>query len=87
MGGTDPGTIAQNIITYMGGAAGGYMAGAALIITAMLWGLGILSGRHVIETVAAISIAWTGAYIVRTTIGWAELAPLPVYIQALTAFA
>ena len=70
-GGTDIGTIANNFINYLGGAAGGYIAAAALMITALLWGIGILSGRHAVETTGAVVLAWGAAYLVRTTIGWA----------------
>jgi len=69
-GGSDIGTIADNFINYLGGAAGGYIAAAALMVCALLWGVGILSGRHAVETVGAIVLAWGGAYLVRTTIGW-----------------
>lgn len=69
--GSDLGTIAQNVLTYFGGAAGGYMAAAAMLIVALLWGIGILSGRHAVETVVAVGLAWSASYIVRTTIGWA----------------
>lgn len=70
-GGSDLGTIAQNVLTYFGGAAGGYMAAAVMMIVALLWGVGILSGRHAVETVVAVGLAWSASYIVRTTIGWA----------------
>lgn len=85
--GSDLGTIAQNFITYLGGAAGGYMAAAATMIVALLWASGILSGRHAVETVMAVALAWSASYLVRTTIGWAELAPLPYYIQTVVGFA
>jgi type IV secretory pathway VirB2 component (pilin) len=71
VGGSDIGTIADNFINYLGGAAGGYIAAAALMITALLWGIGILSGRHAVETTGAVVLAWGAAYLVRTTIGWA----------------
>jgi hypothetical protein len=70
-GGSDIGTIADNFINYLGGAAGGYIAAAALMVTALLWGVGILSGRHAVETTGAVVLAWGAAYLVRTTIGWA----------------
>jgi type IV secretory pathway VirB2 component (pilin) len=68
--GTDIGAAAQKILTYLGGAAGGYVAALCLVVCGIMWGTGILSGRHVVETVAAILIAWTGAYMVTTTLGW-----------------
>ena len=71
MGGSDIGTIASQFINYLGGQAGGYIAAAALMITALLWGIGILSGRHAVETTGAVVLAWSAAYLVRTTIGWA----------------
>jgi len=85
--GTDIGTIASNFITYLGGQAGGYIAAAAGMVVFLLWGIGILSGRHAVETIVAVCGAWGFSYLVRTTIGWAELAPLPFYIQLATGFA
>jgi type IV secretory pathway VirB2 component (pilin) len=70
-GGSDIGTIANNFINYLGGAAGGYIAACALMVTALLWGIGILSGRHAVEATGATVLAWGAAYLVRTTIGWA----------------
>jgi len=71
MNGTDLGTIAQNIITYFGGAAGGYIVGAALLVIGLLAMAHIVSGRLFIHSFAFGVLAWTAAFMVRTFIGWA----------------
>jgi hypothetical protein len=70
MNGVDPGQIAQNFITYFGGASGGYIVAAALIL------VGILSLCHIVHarlfwiTMSLGILAWTGSWAVRTLIGW-----------------
>jgi hypothetical protein len=81
--GTDIGTIANNFLNYMGGAAGGYISAAAGMIVFLLWGVGVLSGRHAVETLLAICGAWGFSYLVHTTIGWAALGPVPFYLTVV----
>ena len=71
MGGTDIGTIAQNIITYFGGAAGGYIVGASLLVIGLLAAAHVVSGRFFVHAFAFGIFAWTAAFMVRTFIGWA----------------
>jgi hypothetical protein len=71
MTGTDIGMIAQNLLTYLGGPAGGYIAGAALIVVFLLWAIGILNGRHTMESALAVALAWSSAYLINTVVGWA----------------
>jgi hypothetical protein len=69
--GIDIGTIASNLLTYLGGAAGGYMAAAIILIVFLLAGTHVLSGRHAVETSILVAFAWSAVYIVNTIIGWA----------------
>jgi hypothetical protein len=68
--GIDIGQIAQHLLTYMSGAAGGYIAAAAVMIVMLLWGVGILNGRHAMESTLAVALGWSAAYLVNTVIGW-----------------
>jgi hypothetical protein len=70
-GGTDPSQVAQNIIVYFGGPAGGYILAAALLIIAVLCFMHIASPRMFVFSLVFGVLAWTVSYIVRTTIGWA----------------
>lgn len=71
MNGTDIGTIAANILTYFGGAAGGYIAAASLMVVWILCGMHVLSPRHGVTTIVVLCLAWGAAYMIRTTLGWA----------------
>jgi len=70
MNGTDLGTIAQNMITYFGGAAGGYMVGAAMLVVGLLAMAHVISGRAFIHTFALGALAWTASFAVRTFLAW-----------------
>ena len=71
MMGIDPGTIAQNFITYFGGASGGLIAGAAALITYLLCAAHVLHPRAGWTTVTLIVGAWISAWLIRGMIGWA----------------
>lgn len=71
MNGIDPGTIAQNFITYFGGAAGGYILAAALIVVGLLAVTHMVPARFFWVSMALGIAAWTASYMVKTTIGWA----------------
>jgi hypothetical protein len=71
MQGTDLGTIAQNFITYFGGAAGGYMLAAALVVVGLLAASHVVPARLFWISMSLGIAAWTASYMVRTTIGWA----------------
>ena len=71
MNGVDIGIIANKVLTYLGGSAGGYITAAALLVDCLLWAVGLLNGRHAVESTLAIALAWSAAYLVNTVIGWA----------------
>jgi hypothetical protein len=71
MNGTDVGTVAQNFITYFGGAAGGYILAAALVVVGLLAAAHVVPSRLFWISMALGIAAWTASYAVRTTIGWA----------------
>lgn len=71
MTGTDLGAIAQNIITYFGGAAGGFIIGACLLVIGLLAAAHVVSGRLFVHSLAFGIFAWTAAFMVRQFIGWA----------------
>jgi len=70
MNGNDLATLAQNMITYFGGAAGGYLLGAALIVVGILAAFHIISGRAFVHTAALGSLAWFATFAVRTFLAW-----------------
>jgi len=70
MNGTDLGTVAQNMLTYFGGAAGGYILAAALTIIGLLAAAHVISPRAFTMSAALGVGAWTASYLVRSTIGW-----------------
>lgn len=67
----DLGAIAQNIITYFGGAPGGFIVAAALLVVGLLAAAHFISGRLFIHTAAFGIFAWSAAFIVRQFLGWA----------------
>jgi hypothetical protein len=69
--GIDPGQVAQQFITYFGGAAGGYIVAAAVLIITLLAVAHIVDRRAPWITLALGIFAWTSAYVLRTVIGWA----------------
>jgi len=71
MDGVEPSQIAQNIITYFGGPGGGLLAGAAVLIVAVLCYMHVIHARMMWTTIFLVMMAWTGAWTVRTIIGWA----------------
>jgi hypothetical protein len=71
MNGIDPGVIAQNVITYFGGAAGGYLGAAAVLLVIVLAFCHVVHARMAWITFALVVFAWTSAWAVRTLIGWA----------------
>jgi hypothetical protein len=71
MNGTDVGTVAQNFITYFGGAAGGYILAAALVVVGLLAAAHVVPSRLFWISMALGIAAWTASYAVRMTIGWA----------------
>ena len=71
MNGVDVGQIAQNFITYFGGAAGGYMLAAALIVIGLLAASHVVPARFFWISMALGIAAWTASFMVRSTIGWA----------------
>lgn len=71
MNGVDPGQIAQNVTTYLGGAAGGYILAAIMLIVCLLAAAHIVPRGAITVTFFAGVLAWCAAYLVRTTIGWA----------------
>jgi hypothetical protein len=71
MEGVDVGTIAQNFITYFGGASGGYILAAALVVIGLLAASHVVPARFFWISMALGIGAWTASYAVRNTIGWA----------------
>jgi hypothetical protein len=71
MQGTDLGTIAQAFITYFGGAAGGYMLGAAMLVVGLLAAAHVVPARMFWISTSLGICAWTAAFMVRQLIGWA----------------
>jgi hypothetical protein len=73
MGGAngDWGTIAQNMITYFGGAAGGYIVLAATLVVALLAVAHLMSPRAPWMTFGIGACAWCAAFAIRSFIGWA----------------
>ncbi len=70
MNGIDPGVIAQNIITFFGGAGGAYIAGAAILITFLLCAAHIMHPKAGWITTALVMFAWTATWTVRQIVGW-----------------
>ena len=68
---SDPGAIGQKIITTLGGASGGYILGAALLVTGLLIAIHMMPPRAFGIVFAIGALAWCAAFIVRTYIGWA----------------
>lgn len=71
MNGIDPGTIAQNFITYFGGAAGAQISGAAILVVFLLCATHIMHTKAGWITTALVIFAWTAAWSVRQLVGWA----------------
>lgn len=71
MNGLAPGAIAENIITYFGGAAGGFMILAAILITFLLASIGAIQQHRIMQTFYYGSGAWISAFLVKTIIAWA----------------
>lgn len=70
MTGGDIGQIAQNMITYFGGQAGGLIIAAALLIVGLLAAAHFVSGRTFVHSLGFGVFAWTAAFMVRQLIGW-----------------
>jgi hypothetical protein len=68
---TDPGTIGQQIITTLGGASGGYILAAALLVTGLLIAIHMMPPRAFGIVFVIGALTWGAAYFVRTYIGWA----------------
>jgi hypothetical protein len=60
--GIDVGPIASNLLSYLGGAAGGYMAAAIILIVFLLAGAHVLSGRHTVESAILVAFAWSAVH-------------------------
>lgn len=71
MNGIDPGTIAQNIVTYFGGPAGGYVLVAALLVVGILTACHLVSSRFFMHTLGFGVFAWCASFMIRTFLGWA----------------
>lgn len=71
MNGNDLGTVAQNIITTLGGPTGGEIVGAALLVTLLFVATGLVDKRHGLIVAVIGVLAWVSTWIVRTAIGWA----------------
>jgi hypothetical protein len=71
MNGVDPAQIAQNIITYLGGPAGGYLLAAALMVIGLCIPLGMTSKHTFIHGAGYGCLAWCVAWILRSIIAWA----------------
>lgn len=71
MNGGDLGQVAQNIITYFGGAPGGMIVGASLLVVGLLAAAHVVPGRLFIHSAVFGIFAWVAAFIVRQFIGWA----------------
>lgn len=67
----DLGQVAQNFITYFGGAPGGFIVGAALIVIGLLGVAHVVPARFFWLSTSLGIAAWTSAFIVRQLIGWA----------------
>ncbi len=69
MNGTDPLQAAHNLVTYLGGAAGGYLVAAAFLITLLL-SMGHLCERGRIVWVTIFgAMAWGTAFLLNTLLG------------------
>ncbi len=73
MGGTGGSAtqLAQNILTQLGGATGGYLLAAALTITGILCYCDLISRHKFAATFGLGCLTWMAAWIVNTVIGWA----------------
>jgi hypothetical protein len=71
MNGLDPGQIAQNIVTYFGGANGGLIVLAALLVVGLLTAAHLV-GPHLFRLTLSFGVgAWIAAFIVKTILTWA----------------
>lgn len=71
MQGSDLGQIAQNFITYFGGAAGGLILAAALLVVGILAAVHVLPARFFWHSFVLGVCAWTATFMIRQFIGWA----------------
>jgi hypothetical protein len=70
MNGIDPGAIARNLITYLGGAGGAELAAAALITVWLLVAIRAFHAHAGWITTVVVMTAWCSSWIMRTVIGW-----------------
>ena len=70
-GGLDPGAIALNVIAYFGGAAGGALVLAAVLVTAIMSALGWCSQHRILHAFYSGAAGWAAAFAVRTWLVWA----------------
>lgn len=70
MNGADLGQIAQNFLTYFGGANGGYICAAIALVVWMLCAGHVMSPRSGVITFVSVIVAWAADYLVTNTIGW-----------------
>jgi hypothetical protein len=70
MNGVDPGAIAMNAITYFGGAAGGEIVLAAIIVFGLLAALHWVQPHYWTNSIKFGAGAWVAAFILRQILGW-----------------
>lgn len=71
MNGIDPGQVAQTIVTYFGGANGGLILAAALLVIGLLVAVGFVQRHFFIGALAFGVGAWFSAWVVKSMLGWA----------------
>lgn len=62
--------LAQNILTNLGGAAGGYMLAAAITVVGILAYCHAVTGHTFRNTVILGCFTWLATWIVSSVIGW-----------------
>lgn len=69
MNGMDPGAVAQAFLAYFSGPGGGYIAGAAILLTYLLTAAHVMHPKAGWMTTVAVVGAWVSAWTMRL-IGW-----------------
>jgi hypothetical protein len=70
MQGLDPGQVALNVIAYFGGAAGGALVLAAVLVSAIMAAIGWAHERRPLHAFYYGAGGWAAAFAVRTWLAW-----------------